>query len=259
MTDGKAIILAAGRGSRMGTHTTVQPKCLTSLAGKPLLQWQLDSLRRAGIQTISLLTGYLANTLDPFGLATFHNDRWAQTNMVASLRCAEPWLREATCVVSYADIVYHPRIVTALLQTPGDIVMTYDTEWLALWQLRFEDPLCDAETFRVDDDGQLLAIGQKPTTLDDIQGQYMGLLKITPTGWQHIRHQLDALSPDACDRLDMTSLLGRLLAAGIRVTTCPVTGRWCEVDSPSDLAAYTQRCQSLETSAVPWTHDWRFT
>ena len=54
----KAIILAAGRGSRMGGLTDTQPKGLVSLRGKPLLEWRLASLRAAGIHEIALITGY---------------------------------------------------------------------------------------------------------------------------------------------------------------------------------------------------------
>ena len=54
----KAIILAAGRGSRMKNLTDEKPKCLAKLRGKPLLEWQLTSLREAGIEDIAIVTGY---------------------------------------------------------------------------------------------------------------------------------------------------------------------------------------------------------
>ena len=46
----KSIVLAAGRGSRLGDLTASSPKTLTELSGKPLLQWQLDSLRAANVK-----------------------------------------------------------------------------------------------------------------------------------------------------------------------------------------------------------------
>lgn len=83
----KAIILAAGRGSRMGGLTDTQPKGLVSLRGKPLLEWQLASLRAAGIHEIALVTGYRHEALSPYGLPMFHNPDWRRTNMVTSLAC----------------------------------------------------------------------------------------------------------------------------------------------------------------------------
>ena len=54
----KAIILAAGRGSRMKNLTSDKPKCLVKLHGKPLLEWQLESMYKSGISEIAVVTGY---------------------------------------------------------------------------------------------------------------------------------------------------------------------------------------------------------
>ena len=55
--------------------------------------------------------------------------------------------------------------------------------WLALWERRFGDPLLDAETFRLSSDGSLLEIGNKPRNVEEVEGQYMGLLRFSPEGW----------------------------------------------------------------------------
>jgi len=189
----KAIILAAGRGSRMGESTEALPKCLLRLYGKPLLEWQTEALRAAGIDPISIVTGYKQETLAFPGFKFFHNPRWQETHMVSSLCRASQWLERDTCVVSYSDIVYSADTVTRLLNAEGDIVISYDSQWLRLWRARFEDPLKDAETFRLDEQGRMLEIGGKTRNLEDIQGQYMGLLKFTPKGWADTRDYLSSL------------------------------------------------------------------
>ena len=100
----KAIILAAGRGSRMKHLTDTQPKCLVELNGKSLLDWQLKALRDAGITEIAIVTGYRRQLLVNRGLIEFYNPRWAETNMVSSLACADEWLTTEPCIVSYSDI-----------------------------------------------------------------------------------------------------------------------------------------------------------
>jgi len=57
----KAIILAAGRGSRMKKLTSNQPKCLTNLNGKPILDWQLEAFKKSGITEVAIVTGYRRN------------------------------------------------------------------------------------------------------------------------------------------------------------------------------------------------------
>ena len=88
----KAIILAAGRGSRMKNLTSDKPKCLVKLHGKPLLEWQLDSMNKSGISEIAVVTGYKNEMLSSYNLVEFHNSYWASTQMVSSLACASEWL-----------------------------------------------------------------------------------------------------------------------------------------------------------------------
>jgi len=249
----RAIILAAGRGSRMGGLTEEQPKCLTPFAGRTLLEWQLDALRAAAIRDIAVVRGYRAETINPAGCIWFENSDWASTNMVATLACACQWLVRDDCIVSYSDIVYHPSIVERLSLHPGEIVISYDEDWLPLWSERFENPLDDAETFRLRDQGRLRSIGARARTVTDIEGQYMGLLKISPAGWHRIESLLDNLPVEQRRRLDMTSLLQLLLKDGADIHTVPTRGRWCEVDSETDLRRYEDLLHHAD-----WQHDWRW-
>lgn len=239
----RGIVLAAGRGSRMGGATSERPKCLTELFGKTLLDWQLESLRGAGIRDIAIVRGYMAETLAPQGVDTFDNPRWASTNMVSSLCCATAWLTSDTCVVSYSDIAYPASTVRLLAGARGDIAITYSLGWQALWEARFKDPLADAETFRVDGSGRLLEIGARPRTMEEVQGQYMGLLRFSPRGWGYVQEVLDSLDALRRDRLDMTALLGLLLLRRREVVAVPASEPWYEVDSPSDLVLYQSMAQ----------------
>lgn len=251
----KAIILAAGRGSRLGRLTDALPKCLTCLAGKSLLDWQLEALAAAGIDDIVVVRGYRADCLVDPRYEVLDNPDWARTNMVESLTCADDLLRRETCLVLYSDIVYHPDIVRSMLSAEGDICVAYDTLWEALWRLRFSDPLADAETFR-EERGALLEIGNRAKNLEEIHGQYMGILRFTPRGWSAVSRFLDSLDRATRARLDMTALLQRLLAQGQRIDCCPVAGRWCEVDSAADIAVYEAAIEAANENDV-WAHDWR--
>lgn len=252
----QAIILAAGRGSRLRHLTADRPKCLVELAGRPLLAWQLASLRAAGIERITVVRGYLSGMLAGPGYATRDNPRWKASNMVTTLCTAADILAAEETVVSYSDIVYRPAWVQALAACPGDLAITYDQDWEALWRLRFADPLDDAETF-VQKHGRLREIGGKPHRPEQIQGQYMGLFKLTPQGFAAIARALAELAPTEADRLDVTALLRRLLARGQEIHAVPCRGGWCEVDSQEDLAAYTRELARADAGGAPWSHDWR--
>ena len=235
----RALILAAGRGSRMGTLGDNRPKCLLELDGRPLLDRQLAALRRGGADEIGIVRGYRADMLNVPDVTYFENKRWAETNMVMSLIAAASWLRSAPVIVSYADIFYRGALVRGLASAPGRLVISYDRAWRRLWMRRFSDPLSDAETFRIDAFGELLEIGGKTGKIEDIEGQYMGLLKFTPPAWTAIEALLATLDQPARDRLDMTGLLRRLLAGKtIPISTFGTDGQWGEIDNPADVDLY---------------------
>ena len=117
--------------------TADRPKCLVELAGRPLLAWQLDALTRAGVDDVTIVTGYRADAITA-GTRRVHNPRYADTNMVASLMCARDAFDGGDDVlIAYGDIVYEPRLVTALDATRSGIGQTRDqTERVAERQQR---------------------------------------------------------------------------------------------------------------------------
>ena len=235
----KAIILAAGRGSRMKSLTDERPKCLVELHGKALLDWQLESLRKAGISEIAIVTGYKRELLVNRELVEFHNMRWAETNMVSSLACAEEWLQTEPCIVSYSDIFYSPTAVRLLIRCLAPLAVTYDPNWLKLWTQRFGDPLLDAETFRLTPEHTLAEIGNKPRLVDEVQGQYMGLLRFTPEGWMEVQRIRSNLTLEQCDKIHMTGILQKVIDDKcFQIEAVPYLGEWGEIDSADDLNAY---------------------
>jgi len=235
----KAIILAAGRGSRMKKLTDERPKCLVEVKGKTLLDWQLVALREAGINQIAIVTGYKRELLAGRGLKEFYNARWAETNMVSSLAYAQEWLQAEPCIVSYSDIFYSAQAIKSLINSESTLAVTYDKNWLDLWKQRFDDPLLDAETFRLNSDNTLAEIGNKPKTVEEVQGQYMGLLQFTPQSWDEILRIRTKLSSAECDRIHMTGALQKVIEAGrVPIEAVPYELTWGEIDSADDLMAY---------------------
>jgi choline kinase len=248
----RAIILAAGRGSRMKSLTDDRPKCLIELRGKPLLEWQLWALRDAGINEIAIVTGYKRELLVERGLVEFFNPRWAETNMVSSLACAEAWLAADTCIVSYADIFYESSAVDLLVNCSNPLAITYDSNWLVAWRERFGNPLFDAETFRLNPDDTLSEIGNKPQSVEEIDGQYMGLLRFTPSSWDEVVRVRAGLTDSERDKMHMTGTLQKIIEAGrIAVSAIRYDRYWGEIDSLEDLTCFEARLPGLDAAPEP--------
>jgi L-glutamine-phosphate cytidylyltransferase len=242
----RAVILAAGRGSRLGALSDDRPKCMVDLAHKPLIQRQIAALRRGGATSLGIVRGYLADRIAIEDVTYFENPRWAETNMVMSLVAAAQWLRSDSVLISYADIFYGHDVVRELAASAGDLAVAYDRDWRGLWSRRFADPLSDAETFRTDARGNLIEIGRRATRIEEIEGQYMGLLKFTPQAWRAVEGVLAALDPKARDKMDMTTLLRALLDSGFPIATIGISGQWGEIDSSGDLELYEQMIRDGE-------------
>ena len=238
----KAIILAGGRGSRLDPMTEDCPKCLTVLGGMTLIERQLSILRDAGIDDITIATGYRGEMLALEGTRRIHNPRWESTNMVETLFCAEAQFGD-DLVVAYADIVYEPRVLAALLASPHDVSVAVDRDWRAYWEHRFDDPLSEAESLRIDARGRITDIGAKVSHLDDIEAQYMGLMRFKGAGVAALgaaRASLDAVSRSwmsvrPVSQAYMTDLLMEMILLGGDVHAVPVAGGWLEIDTVRDF------------------------
>lgn len=240
----KAVVLAAGRGSRMGPFTVDRPKCLVEIGGRTLLDRQVCALRAAGAEAIGVMTGWQADAFGAVGLPTFDNPLWADTTMVDSLAAAEPWLNDGPVLVSYGDIVYTAATARRLAEAPGALVISYDPHWRALWSSRFSQPLDDAETFVRDAVGDLVDIGGRPSNAEQVQGQYIGLLKFTPESWRMVAR---LRATGEVTGLDMTGLLRHLIRRRLLpVATVPAVGPWCEFDHPSDIQVGLDILRELE-------------
>lgn len=234
----RALILAAGRGSRMRELTQSHPKALVELNGRSLIQRQLDALRQGGATEIGIVTGYRASCFEGMADRSFFNSKWENTGIVASLRCAAPWLEAGPVLVSYSDIFYSASTVMALRNATGSLVVCYDPDWLKLWSMRFSDPRSDAETFELNDDGHVVDIGRSLKGRELPRGQYMGLFRIEPSGWRQLISALDAL-PE-CNRIvvDMTTLLREAINRGATVHPVENHGPWGEIDCPEDIKVF---------------------
>lgn len=236
----KAIILAAGEGTRLRPYTLDRPKCMVPYRGRPLIEYQVDALRAGGIADIVVVCGYRADAIRVPGVRFVTNEAYDRTNMVHSLFCAEHELNDDV-VISYGDIIYGPEIVRALLDCRADFGVTIDLLWRALWQARMEDPLADAETLKLDAGGRIVELGKKPRSLDEIQGQYMGLFMIrravlsSVIRHYHAMDRAKTYDGKPFEKMFMTSFLQDLIDHGMVLTSVPVRGGWLEVDRESDL------------------------
>jgi choline kinase len=253
----KALILAAGQGTRLRPLTDDRPKCLVELAGKSLLERQATVLRRAGVHDLTVVSGYRADQIAARGFATRVNSRYAVTNMVATLFTAADLMdSEQDLLICYGDIVYESRVLSSLLAVEAPVTVMIDRCWLRYWRLRLEDPLTDAETLKLGPGGRLRELGKKPRDYSEIEGQYMGLIKIRADHVAKFKQVYAAMDRAVMydgkdfDNMYMTSLIQYLIDHAWDVRVAETDNGWLEVDSVSDLKRY--ESMAVDGSLAPF-------
>ena len=247
----KALILAAGFGSRLMPLTQENPKCMVEYRGKKLIDYEVGALRGAGMSEIAVVGGYLFEVLKSYVESQlnikniYQNIKYDKTNMVQTMFCAREFLESCIkerqdLVISYADIVYSAEIVQKLMESQEPLSIVVDKDWRTLWEKRFANPLLDAETLKLEG-GKVIELGKKPSSYAEIEAQYIGLFKFSHSFLPQVLGFYDELDRgaiyDGKDFLNMymTSFLQVLIDIFGGAQAVVINGGWCEIDFKSDL------------------------
>lgn len=244
----KAVILAAGQGQRLAPLTENCPKGMVEVAGESIISRQLTRFRGAGVDPVVIVKGYKEESVPDYGAKHYTNTEYDSTNMVYSLFCAAPEL-DSDFLVSYGDILYSAEVLEKVLASPADVGVSYDVDWKNFFGERFEDPFEDAESFVMGENHAIERIGEKNPKPEDVQGQYVGLIKFSATGASWIREIQADCAPEDKEigwgrpfrNSYMTDLLQELVRRGKPVTGVPIHGGWVEVDNPRDHEIATEQ------------------
>jgi choline kinase len=237
------IVLAAGRGSRLDPSESAIPKCLTQIGKLPLLERTLCALDGAGVSETYIVVGYrqdLVRAQFP-GLNYIVNDRWEESNMVESLLLAHEVVGDERAIVIYGDVYVDALAIAEFETRTRDEVLAVASlgNWREHWYRRYEDPLTDLESFRVDQRGYLREIGHPVTDPAAVAGQYIGIISIGPKGWRTLAAAAATLAASDKARISMTELLDRIVnATDCQIFVSEYSGNWAEIDTPADLRYY---------------------
>lgn len=239
----KAIILAAGKGSRLGPYTANKPKCLLPLGRYSIIERQINTLRLAGITDIIVVKGYAADKINFSDVKYYINPNF-NYNMVYSLFCAESEL-EGDIIISYGDIIYEPKILSQLLSFPKcDVAVIIDKLWKTYFEQRTLLPFEEAESLIMDRDEAIVNIGEKNPKPENVQGQYIGLIRLSANGCKIFKNLYNQAKTIYWDKLwlrnrmfqniYMTDYLQYLIDMGIKVQAVQIEHGWLEFDTVQD-------------------------
>jgi phosphoenolpyruvate phosphomutase len=236
----RAVILAASRGSALGSLTESRPKALVAVRGQPLLGHIVAAYNGAGIKRITVVRGYRPEAFDLPALTYVDNPDYADTSELVSLSVAlvaDPD-DSRDLVVSYGDVIF---ILEAIEEPEADFVVAVDTDWRdsvnrgrAADYVRCSQPHSRRAFYQP----VWLEAAGEALPEDEIHGEWMGFLRVAAPVLPRLRAVVAAMVADPANRrAKLHHLLAELVRRGERVRVVYTTGHWLDVDSLDDVVA----------------------
>jgi choline kinase len=239
----KAIIVAAGPGSRLNPLTNEIPKCLLEVGGKTILERALEALRENGIEKLAVVRGYCSHLIDYPNVTYYENPNYRENNILRSLFYAEGEMND-DLIFSYSDIIYSREIVAELIKCESEIALIVDVNWLQHYNGRDRHPISEAELVKVAN-GKVVKIGKGVVSPAEAHGEFIGLAKFSKSGAEVMKaayHQVAAERPAApfqhaasLEKAYLTDMIQELIGQGMLVQSVDIQGGWLEIDTPQDL------------------------
>ena len=234
----KTIILSAGTGSRL-KHD--KPKSLIDLDGRKLIEVQLNQLFLAGIkkEDINLVIGYKEELFEGYKYKKFINNEYRNTHQIFSICCASSLLNEKEILVVYGDVLFEKHLIDQLIRTEGNFIVPSYADFKKLWTTRGDYEFDDLETFKSDENGKILEIGNKVKDIKSVEGQFMGVMYFRNYEFKNFLEFVENFKNEKSKKefmeLQTTTFLNYLIKQGIEIKSIDYDGYFMELDSENDL------------------------
>jgi len=239
----KVIIIAAGLGSRLNKYTEALPKCMLKFGNKTLLEIQLNIHRELGINDISVVRGYKKEKINYEGLNYYDNTDFKNNNILNSLFYADEKIF-GNVIVSYSDILFDSHVVKRLLESHADISIVVDIDWRGYYVDRKDHPIEEAEKVIFDANNKVIRIGKVLTNQDDVYGEFIGMMKLSPRGAEIIKLHFSRAKKIFWDqpfqrsktfqKAYITDLIQDMVDLGVNVHCVIIEKGWKEIDTVED-------------------------
>lgn len=227
----KALILAAGLGTRLAPITNDRPKSLVPVNGQPIILKQIDNLHKNGITDITVVSGYKANILEEKIHALYPEIRiiesvnYATTNNMYSAYLAHEVMENSDFLMMNADVFYDASVVTALLnfEAPNAIVTdigNYLEESMKV----------------VEENGRLVKISKSIEKADAL-GASIDVYKFSSDAGKKFFGKCAEYIETKKELKMWSEVALNDILKDVEFRACPLVGRWLEIDNHDDLAA----------------------
>jgi dTDP-glucose pyrophosphorylase len=233
----KAVLLAAGRGTRMRDLTNELPKPMIEVRGKPILQHIIEGLRAAGVEQFHVIVGYRADVVRQFlgdggrlGSAITYSTQLVQDGTGKVVELARDFAGNDAFVLSYGDIIVEPSNYQQLVRL--------DDECEAIVSVKRNEDVSQGGAVFVNERFELVDLREKPKPGEPTSPWYnAGIYAFRPSIFEFIAR----LERSPRGEFELTDAIRNLAHSGKKVQALELIGAWADVRDPEILAALNQK------------------
>ena len=228
----KAVILAAGMGSRIANITEQSPKSLLSLNNSTILGHTLDCLKKNNIKDLHIVTGYKDSLIKNYvnknwngNLSFNHNSIYNKSNVLYSFFLSIPYINNDEIIFIHADTIFTDNILRDLIKfrQNKDIVLPVDFKQ------------CDEEEMKVITKNKNITKISKNISLDEAEGEFLGLAYFSNSIVKKIEKMCHHMFKKNDYSFFVEAAIQKLIDDGLRVDYLDIKKeRWIEIDTPED-------------------------
>jgi choline kinase len=197
-----------------------------------------------GISNFSLVRGYKKECFNLDNIKYYDNDEYKDNNILNSLFYAEKEI-SGNVIISYSDILFESSIVQRLLESNHDISIVVDIDWRGYYVNRNDHPIDEAENVIFDANNDVIKIGKIMTDKDDVHGEFIGMLKLSPRGAEIFKQHFNRSKKLYWDKpfqraqtfqkAYITDLLQEMADLGVSIHCVIIERGWKEIDTIEDF------------------------
>jgi UDP-N-acetylglucosamine diphosphorylase / glucose-1-phosphate thymidylyltransferase / UDP-N-acetylgalactosamine diphosphorylase / glucosamine-1-phosphate N-acetyltransferase / galactosamine-1-phosphate N-acetyltransferase len=242
----KAVILAAGKGTRMRELTRAVPKPMLKVQGRPILEHILEGLIAAGIREVCVITGWRAEAVEDhfgdgrrWGVAIRYARQEVQDGTGKAPELAKRFVGDEDFLLTYGDILVRPETYQQMIQR------FRAAEFSGVVTVTGSEDVTKGGLFFFDEDFCLRHLVEKPGPEQLEQLRQAGWLVAGQTAWynagiyifQPALFEFTArLNKSPRGEYELTDALAEMIASKHKLAGLPIPGRWVDVRDPEVLA-----------------------
>ena len=242
----KAILLAAGLGTRLGNLTKEIPKALIDINGKTLLERQISALKKNNIDDIIIVTGPNSDKFKIKDVTYVHDSNYLEHDVLGTMMSSIEHIN-SDVIVSYTDIIFDEKIIDSIKDGNNDINIAVEMDWEKAYVNRTEHTVDEAANVLLEN-GLVKKIGHQTNRFGFFEknnlGEFLGIMKLSQKGIDTFKNEYLRLIKNhegkfheavSLKRGYITDMIQQLVDMNCKIYPVLVTGNWCEIDTLEDL------------------------